>query len=230
MRLKLITTLLAASAALTSISSGVTVTVAGFANTTVGLVTLDKDGAGPELRAAVSGQAIFVSVTTALTGVSASMETLLGSTTSTMAQFNTALGSLISAGNVIEASTNPGIIAGASRTFTNGAISPATVTGRQGGSAGNFTYLFLVAEEAGFITGIGAYTGPSIPSLAGTLTFNPTNANDGLGVGTSILAAATTGPVQPISGFQLAPVNAIPEPSTMLLGALGALGLLRRRR
>jgi hypothetical protein len=40
-----------------------------------------------------------------------------------------------------------------------------------------------------------------------------------------VLTAASGG--QPISGFQLA---AVPEPSAALLGALGALGLLRRRR
>jgi hypothetical protein len=33
-----------------------------------------------------------------------------------------------------------------------------------------------------------------------------------------------------LSGNSLVLANAIPEPSTMLLGALGALGLLRRRR
>lgn len=227
MRIKLITTLFAATAALTSISNGVTVTVAGFANSTVGLVTLDTDGAGPNLRTTVTGQAIFVSVTNELTGLAASMQSLLATNTSTITSFNTALNSLITGTNTVSAGTNPGIIAGASRTFTNGAISPATITGREGGSAGNITYLFLVAEQAGFITGIGAYTGPSIPSLAGTLTFNPTNAND-IGVGTSVLAAATTSPVQPISGFQLA--AAVPEPSAALLGAIGALGLLRRRR
>ena len=40
-----------------------------------------------------------------------------------------------------------------------------------------------------------------------------------LGVGTSTYSATGT------SGFQL-----VPEPSAALLGALGALGLLRRRR
>ncbi|MBJ7284451.1 MAG: PEP-CTERM sorting domain-containing protein, partial [Akkermansiaceae bacterium] len=41
----------------------------------------------------------------------------------------------------------------------------------------------------------------------------------GLGVGTSVGSAVGT------SGFQL-----VPEPSAALLGALGSLGLLRRRR
>lgn len=229
MKLKLLTTIFATTAALSSISNAVTVTVAGFANASVGLITVDTDGAGSNARAVASGSVIFVSVTTALTNasISESMNTLLASTTSTKSQFDTSLNSLISGSNTIAAATNPGIILGAGRAFTDGAISPPTVTNREGGSAGNFTYLFLVAEQAGFITGIGAYTGPSIPSIAGTLTFNPTSSND-IGVGTSVLAAATTNPTQPISGFQLA--AAIPEPSAALLGAFGALGLLSRRR
>jgi hypothetical protein len=44
-----------------------------------------------------------------------------------------------------------------------------------------------------------------------------------LGQGTSVYAATGT------SGFQLASIP-VPEPSAALLGALGALGLLRRRR
>jgi hypothetical protein len=88
--------------------------------------------------------------------------------------------------------------------------------------------MFLVAEAAGFITGIGAYTGPAIPGAPGVLTFNTGNANDSLGVGTSTLIAAGAGGGGPVSGFQLA--AAVPEPSTALLGAFGALALLRRRR
>jgi len=99
------------------------------------------------------------------------------------------------------------------------------------GNAANSTYLFLVSEASGIITGIGAYTGSAVPN-AGSVTFNPAFAGDSLGIGTSVLAAATTTPsVQPVSGFQLkSAVAAIPEPSAALLGAIGALVLLRRRR
>ena len=84
-----------------------------------------------------------------------------------------------------------------------------------------------MAESGGFITGIGAYTGSNAPA-SGAVTFNPAGSGDSLGIGTSVFAAATTGPTQPVSGFQLK--SAIPEPSTALLGAISALGLLRRRR
>jgi hypothetical protein len=222
MKTKLLSVLVAATAAFSGTSGAVTLALSGISNGTVGLITLDTDGAGPELRTTVSGRAIFVSTTSELTGVSASMATLLGSANSTPAMFDTALATLI---GVTDPATSPGIVRSA--TFSAGAM---TSTGNvQLGNVANKTYLFLVAESGGFITGIGAYTGSNVPA-AGSVTFNPAFANDGLGVGTSVLAAATASPVQPISGFQLAPAVAIPEPSTMLLGALGALGLLRRRR
>jgi hypothetical protein len=219
MKVKLLSVILAASAVFTSTSSAVIVALGGVANTTVGLVTLDTDGAGATPRAVVSGRAIFVSVTDALTGVSASMDTLLSSSQSTPAQFDSALATLIG----VTSSTDPGIVR--STTFTNGVLSS---TGNQEvGAVSNRSYLFLVAESGGFITGIGAYTGANVPA-GGGLIFNPAAAGDTLGVGTSVLAAATTDPVQPISGFQLA--TAVPEPSVALLGALGVLGLIRRRR
>jgi hypothetical protein len=217
MKIKLLSMFVAATAAFTATSNAVTVALAGVANTSVGLVTLDTDGVGSSPRAAVSGRAIFVAVTDALTGVSDSMYTLLASATSTPGAFDAALTALIGA----TSSTDPGIVR--STTFTSGLLSS---TGNQAlGDIANKTYLFLVAEAGGFITGIGAYTGANVPST-GAVTFNPTNAGDSLLVGTSVLAAAAGG--QPISGFQLA--SAVPEPSAALLGALGALGLLRRRR
>jgi len=59
----------------------------------------------------------------------------------------------------------------------------------------------------------------TVPSL-GSVVMNSGSMAD-LGVGTSVYSATGT------SGFQLA---FVPEPSTALLGMLGALGLLRRRR
>ena len=214
----------AATAALSNTSEAVTLSLAGISNTSVGLITLDPiESPTVALRSAVSGRAIFVSVTTSLTGVATSMDALLASATSTSAQFDTALAALIGSTN---ATTSPGIVR--STTFTSGAM---TSTGSvQLGNAANSTYLFLVSEESGIITGIGAYTGSAVPN-AGSVTFNPAFAGDSLGIGTSVFAAATTGPTQPVSGFQLkSAVAAIPEPSAALLGAIGALVLLRRRR
>lgn len=215
MKIKLLSILLAATAAFTGTSSAVTVALAGIANTSVGFVTLDTDGAGPSPLAVVSGRAIFVSTTDSLVGVSASMNALLASANSTPAQFDAALAALIGT----TTSTDPGIVR--STTFTAGGL---TSSGNQEmGDLANKTYLFLVAEAGGFITGIGAYTGTNVPA-GGAVTFNPANAGDSLGVGTSVFASGS-----PNSGFQLAPVT-VPEPSAALLGAIGALGLLRRRR
>lgn len=210
---------MAATAAFNVTSNAAVISVAGIANTTVGLITLDNDGLGANPRATASGRAIFVSVTDALVqaDVFSSMNTLLASSTSTAAQFDSALALLIGA----TSSTDPGIVR--STTFTNGVL--ASTGSVELGSVGNKTYLFLVAEAAGYITGIGSYTGSNAPA-SGAVTFNPAGSGDTLGVGTSVFAAASGG--QPVTGFQLA--YAVPEPSAALLGALGALGLLRRRR
>ena len=227
MKLKLLSLAFAATALITTNSQAVTLALSGITNTTLGLITVDPDGAGATPRATATGRAIFVSVTNTLTGVAASMNSLLASATSTSGDFDTALSGLITAGNTIDAGTNPGIVRSA--TFTNGLLNSTGSV--QLGNSGNKTYLFLVAESGGFITGIGAYTGANVPT-SGSVTFNPGFAGDGLLVGTSVFAAAVVGPpAQPVSGFQLAPAVApVPEPSAALLGALGALGLLRRRR
>ncbi len=217
MKIKLLSLFVAVTAAVTSTSNAVTVALAGISNSSVGLITLDPDGVGANPRAVVSGYAIFVSVTGDLSGVSTSMNSLLASGTSTKSQFDSSLSSLIGT----TSATRPGVVRNA--TFTNGLL---TSTGNVDlGSQGNKTYLFLVSESNSFITGIGAYTGTNVPA-GGAVTFNPTNAGDGLGVGTSVLAAASG--ALPVSGFQLA--AAVPEPSAALLGAFGVLGLLRRRR
>lgn len=216
MKTKLLSIFVAATAALSSTSHAAILSLAGIANTTVGLVTLDPTGE-PVVRGVVSGRAIFVSTTGAMTGVFDSMDTLLQSATSAPGAFDAALTALIGS----TSSTDPGIVR--STTFTSGLLaSTGTV---EMGASGNSTYLFLVAEAGGYITGIGAYTGSAVPT-SGSVTFNPSFAGDSLLVGTSVLAAAAGG--QPISGFQLA--SAVPEPSAAILGALGALGLLRRRR
>ena len=199
MKTKSIALFITATCALSTISSAVTVTVAGIANSSVGLIT----SAAPTYSL-FSGRAIFVSTNTAITAIGA-QNSLLSTVGGTGANFDTQLNTLIGAGS-------PGIIRSA--TFTNGVL--ASTGSVEAGAVGNFTYLFLVAEASSNVVGLGAFTGPTVPSL-GAVTFNPTNAGDTLGIGTSVKTGT--------SGFQL-----IPEPSVTLLGAIGALGLLRRRR
>jgi hypothetical protein len=204
-------------------SNAVTVSLAGIANGSVGFVTL----ANPPLTSIPmpSGRAIFVSVTNSLANVDTALLPLLNSTTTSSATFDTTLASVIAASNPsLSPTTNPGIVRTAN--FTLGAL--ATTGSIELGNTGNRTYLFLVAESGGVVQGIGAYAGSQVPS-SGAVTFNPTFASD-LGVGTSIFAAASgSGPTATnASGFQL--LSAVPETSTTLLGALGALAMLRRRR
>lgn len=215
MKIKLLSVIIAATAAFTSNSHAVTLSLAGISNTSVGFITLDPDGAGPAGYGLASGRAIFVSTSDSLVGVAASMNDLLATQASTSAQFDAALASLIGTTN---AATSPGIVRGS--VFSAGALSSTGLV--EMGNVANSTYLFLVAESSGLITGIGAYTGSKVPA-AGSVTFNAAFSGDGLGVGTSVFAAGT-----PNTGFQLK--AAVPEPSAALLGAIGVLGLLRRRR
>jgi hypothetical protein len=206
------------------ISHAVTVSLAGIANGTVGFVTLEN----PPLTSIPmpSGRAIFVSVSNSLTDVDTAFLPLLASTTTSSATFDTTLASVIAASNPsLSPSSNPGVVR--TTNFTLGAL--ASTGNTELGSIGNKTYLFLVAESGGQVKGIGAYTGSAVPS-SGAVTFNPLFAGDTLGIGTSVFAAATgTGPTATnASGFQL--MAAVPETSTTLLGALGALAMLRRRR
>jgi hypothetical protein len=202
----------------------VTLNVAGIANTTTGLITTTT----PALvsNPLPSGRAIFVSVSNQITNFTA-LSNLLTTSTTTSAQFDLALAQVIASTNpTLEATTNPGIVRTAA--FSAGALSaPAAAT--QVGNSGNRTYFFLVAEAGGFVTAIGAYTGNNVPTT-GALTYNPATVGDTIGIGTSVLAPASgSGPtLTNASGFQLA--AAIPETSTSLLGAIGALALLRRRR
>lgn len=99
--------------------------------------------------------------------------------------------------------------------FTNGVIAS---TGNLSLNPGEKTYVFF---DAGSYYGI--YQGNNVPS-SGAVTINPaTNLEDLKGTSSVQSFSGTT------SGFQLVPI-AVPEPSAALLGMLGALGLLRRRR
>lgn len=200
MKTKLIATIIAATAALANVSHAVTVNLAGIANATTGLITLDGS--------VTSGRAIFVSTTGAdvRNGGNAAFQSILTMGGSS-ADFDAALTTLIDA----TSATSPGIVREVS--FVDGVL---LSTGPQElGNVGNFTHLFLVSESGGSVSGIGAYTGPDVPPL-GAVTINANTAGDEIGIGTS------TG------GFQL--VAVVPEPSVALLGMLGALGLVRRRR
>jgi hypothetical protein len=223
MKLKLLSLLAVATVVTSATSNAAVVTLSVLANSSLGFITTTTPALiGDGLP---SGRAIVVSVTNSLNAVNvtSSMNALLAASNSTPSQFDTALNSLIAATNPTLAPTsNPGIVR--STTFTSGAI--ASGGAQEVGTAANKSYLFFVAEAGGFITAIGAYTGPNTPG-SGALTLNPGFAGDTLGVGTSVFAAGSAG-VRNSSGFQL--VQAVPEPSSILLGAIGALGLLRRRR
>jgi hypothetical protein len=218
---KILLSIALASVCSSSSLHAVTINLAGIANTTnnIGLIT------NSTRTATFSGRAIFVSVTNQLTGVSTSLDALLTTTSTSSATFDSTLASLIASTNpTLASTTNPGIVR--SVNFTNGVLS--TTGNQEMGSIGNRTYMFLVAESGGFVQALGAFTGVNVTS-PGTVTFNSSFAGDSLGVGTSVFAAATAGPPATVaSGFQL--VSAIPETSTSLLGAIGALALLRRRR
>lgn len=96
--------------------------------------------------------------------------------------------------------------------FTNGAVT--SNVSNDLGVAGNKTYVWMnSADESIF----GLYQGPNVPSV-GSVTLNSATMTEDL-IGTSTYTATGT------SGFQL-----VPEPSAALLGAIGALALLRRRR
>jgi hypothetical protein len=101
--------------------------------------------------------------------------------------------------------------------FTNGAV---TSTGSiELGAVGNRLYVWVQSTDA---TSYGAFKQTAtVPSLGGVV-INSASLSD-LGLGTSVYSATGT------SGIQLA-FAPVPEPSAALLGMLGALGLLRRRR
>ena len=107
-------------------------------------------------------------------------------------------------------------------TVTNGALT-STGTNTELGTIGNNVYLWIQSSDG---NSYGLYQGADIPSL-GTYTLTPAGTSDL--IGTSVFAAASAGG-NVVSGYQLAFTAPIPEPSAALLGALGALGLLRRRR
>lgn len=149
----------------------------------------------------VSGNLYLFSSATDLTP--AALDSVLQST-NPLAAFAAALG------------TDPGQVRGPVA-FTNGAFTSSGAT--EVGAAGNKTYMFIASADGKWF---GAYQNINAPSL-GTVVMNPSNMTEDL-LGTSTLQAISG----TNSGYQL--VQAIPEPSTALLGLLGIAGLIRRRR
>ena len=109
--------------------------------------------------------------------------------------------------------SNPGQLRNVA--FTAGAVTSSVAI--EAGAAGNNSYLWLQSTDG---SSYGLYQGATVPSV-GALTFNPATTSDL--IGTSVFSPTGT------SGFQLA-FSAVPETSTALLGSMGALVLLRRRR
>ncbi len=101
--------------------------------------------------------------------------------------------------------------------FSSGALTSSGSS--ELGAVSNRLYVWIQSADG---LSWGGYKGNTVPSL-GSVVINSGALTD-LGQGTSVYSATGT------SGFQLASAAPIPEPSAALLGALGALGLLRRRR
>lgn len=186
-------------------ANAVTLATNIFANaTTAGLVTTTLDGTPAAPRSTVSGSAYLYSSSVQITALQVT-------TVTSRAQFEELL--ITNGGTALRTTT-----------ITNGAITPLSGTDANldVGAAGNNVYVWM-QNTAG--TTYGLFQSADVPNL-GSLNITPTSAT-GDWIGTSVLSAAGTDPVTPISGWQL---YSIPEPSAALLGALGALGLLRRRR
>lgn len=109
--------------------------------------------------------------------------------------------------------SNPGVVR-SNIAFTNGAVTSSAST--ELGAVGNKTYVWFNSTDTQFF---GLFQGANVPAL-GAVTLNSNTMTEDL-IGTSTYTATGT------SGFQLV---SIPEPSAAFLGAVGAFGLLRRRR
>jgi MYXO-CTERM domain-containing protein len=92
-------------------------------------------------------------------------------------------------------------------------------TGNLSLNAAEKSYIFLEASTGGYY---GIFQGANVPA-AGAVTMTPTSIIEDLKGTTNVSTVGATK-----TGWQL--VTAVPEPTAALLGALGALGLLRRRR
>ncbi len=139
----------------------------------------------------------------------------------TWTQFGNALADTLKVGGA-------GGIAATSPTSLNGSIVDLFVgTGNSIASSTAWVVLRPSATTAKFpadVTGTGSVT------LAATV---PTGATGWTIIASGVAAgdpAASFGGTTPLVGGTILNLNNVPEPSAALLGALGALGLLRRRR
>lgn len=183
-------------------ANAVTLTTSLIANTAnnVGLVTTLQSGS----RTTVNGTAYIYSTSTDIVSLDPSL-------IDTRAEFEALI------------TNNPGVVRSAI-SIVNGAITSSASTDL--GAAGNRLYVWFSSNDG---LSYGAYKGIVVPSL-GSVVINSASLSD-IGVGTSVFTgtAGVSSGANTASGIQLA-YAAIPEPSAVLLGALGALGLLRRRR
>ncbi len=93
--------------------------------------------------------------------------------------------------------------------------------------AGQAIWVWLTdgAGTNALLTGVGSYLADSAIPNSVAVSFDKTN----IANATFALGSYNSNGVNPATGGTVV-LNAIPEPSAALLGAIGALGLLRRRR
>jgi len=201
MKSKIITTLIAA-AMFGGVANAATIAVTVIANNTS---TIGNITAGASATLLTGSAYVYVSSTE----LTASQFTSFSTTYTTVADAKTGFEALLASG------TSTAL---RSPTFTSGIIaSPGNLTL----TPGDKSYVFFASGDY-----FGIYQGSNVPG-SGAVTINPaTNIEDLVGTSTVQLIPSTT----TYSGFQLVQLAPVPEPSAALLGMLGALGLLRRRR
>ena len=184
-------------------ASAVTLTTTLIANTStnVGLITTLVSG----VNTAATGTAYIYSTSTELSAANVATN---------ISSFILANPGVSYSRTSFEAllANDPGVVRSAVA-FTSGLVTSSASTNI--GAVANKTYVWMSTSNGSY----GIFQGPNVPSV-GAVTLNSATMTEDL-AGTSTYTASGT------SGFQLV---TIPETSTALLGAIGALGLLRRRR
>ncbi len=204
------------SAASYTLQTGATATSTGFANS-AGLVfqnSASASFAGP----GIVGFGIFTISDAAITGAADA-----GVLTSSFVGFGTSpTGTFTSAGLSANAGTfsrnSTGVIAGSQ--FSNSLIYLFVGNGTTYANSTEFgvfktTFSFLAADDLIPTPIVNTVTGANTSVLFGSVAADVKTTG----------ADTTTTP-----GFRTAAFNVVPEPSSALLGAVGALALLRRRR
>lgn len=170
---------------------------------------------------AVSLTTTFIANTANNVGLITTMQTgSLTNVTGTLTIFSTST-DIVALNNEVDTlaefaallTADPGAVR-SSVAFTNGILTSSAAT--ELGAVGNRLYVWIQSNDG---LSWGGYKGITVPAVGGISMTSATLTN--IGAGTSEDSATGT------SGLQL---KSIPEPSAALLGAIGALGLLRRRR